>query len=580
VSVPEGFASRTVIAWGDPVLSGAPRFDPAAQTAASAAKQFGYNSDYVGLLPLSGETALLVVNHEYTNEELMFPAGFDAGEMKRIAIQSHGMSVVKVRRPGTTGKWIQAPLDNPYNRRITGTTKFEMVGPAAGDDRLRTTADPLGKWVRGTFNNCAGGTTPWGTVLSGEENFNQYFDKSGELDPDLAASYARYGITGTGSRGWSAVDPRFDLSTEPHEPFRFGWIIEIDPYDRKSTPRKHTMLGRFKHEGANVIIAPNGRVVAYLGDDERGDYMYKFVSAAKFDPAETQAARRRNMELLTKGTLYVAKLTGDDSFATNADGSFDPADDLYDGTGQWIPLTSHITSYVDGFDVADVLLNTRLAADAVNPTKMDRPEDIEPNPVNKKVYAALTNNANRGGSLAVDEANPLAKSHTRPTLGAALVQSTGNRNGYVLEITENDDNHAGTAFTWNLMLVCGDPSAPETYFAGFPKEQVSPISCPDNVAFDARGNLWIATDGSVLGGNDGIFRVPVTGPNRGKVEQFLTVPRGAEACGPLITTGDKSLWVAVQHPGEKSGSTFQTPFSTWPHTHDFPRPGVVVAWKP
>jgi secreted PhoX family phosphatase len=583
VTVPGGYRSRTVIAWGDKVLADAPAFDVLAQTEESASKQFGYNNDYVGVLPLNKAQALLVVNHEYTNEELMFPAtGYTQAEIKRIAIQSHGQSIVKIQRVGgpESGEWRTADPDNKYNRRITGTTPFEVVGPAAGDPRLKTAADPSGRRVLGTLNNCGGGTTPWGTVLSGEENFDQYFDRSGAVDSRYSASYARYGITGSGSRGWSEVDPRFDLTTEPHEPFRFGWIVEIDPYDARSTPRKQSMLGRFKHEGANVIIADSGHAVAYLGDDERGDYIYKFVSADTFDPRDTQAARLRNLQLLTRGTLYVARLTGDDAVARNADGSVVVADGAYDGTGAWVPLTSDTESFVPGFSVADVLIDTRLAADRVAPTKMDRPEDVQPNPVNRKIYAALTNNSDRATKYPTDEANPLARSYTRPALGAPLVQQNGNRNGYILEITEAGGDHTASTFAWDLLLVCGEPSSPETYFAGFPKDQVSPISCPDNVAFDEVGNLWISTDGSVLGGHDGLFRVPVAGPKRGQVQQFLTVPKGAETCGPLITEGDRSVWIAVQHPGEKTGSTFATPFSTWPHTHDFPRPGVVVTWKP
>ena len=581
ITVPEGFRNRTVIAWGDKVYADAPAFDPHAQTEESAARQFGYNCDYVGVLPLNDTQALLVTNHEYTNEELMFPAGvYSPEQVKRIAIQSHGMSVVKVQRNGpSAGEWRTADPDNRYNRRITGTTPFDLTGPAAGDARLRTTADPSGRRVLGTFNNCAGGTTPWGTVLSGEENFNQYFGASGAKDARYATSYARYGITGSGDRGWKDVDPRFDLTAEPHEPFRFGWIVELDPLDPKSTPRKHTMLGRFKHEGANIQIAPDGRAVAYMGDDERGDYLYKFVSADTFDPRDTQAAKLRNLQLLTRGTLYVARLTGDDPYTVDAAGNFTPADGAFDGTGEWIPLTSDTTSYVAGMSVADVLIDTRLAADKVAPTRMDRPEDVQPNPVNGKVYAALTNNSDRAKKWPVDEANPIGSSYVRAELGAPLEKKSGNRNGYVLELTEAGGNHAGTRFAWALLLVAGDPASAESWFSGFPKEKVSPISCPDNLAFDTLGNLWISTDGNVLGSNDGLFRCPVEGPSRGHVEQFLTVPVGAETCGPLLTHGDRSVWVAVQHPGESTGSTFDSPASTWPHTHDFPRPGVVVTWK-
>ena len=557
VTTADGFTSDVVIRWGDPVVPGAPEFDADHQTPESASKQFGYNNDYVGVLPLAGRRHLLVANHEYTNEELMFPAGRYSDDTKRrIAIESHGLSVVEIVRDPQPGGYTVRPVGKArYNRRITGTTPFTVDGPAAGDARLRTAADPTGKRVLGTFNNCAGGTTPWGTVLSGEENFNQYFGTDGPLDTRYTASYARLGISRTGdsSRRWRLTDQRFDLAAEPHEPFRFGWIVEVDPYDPTSTPVKHTMLGRFKHEGANVTISRSGHAVAYMGDDERGDYLYKFVSAERFDPTETQQAKRHNLTLLTKGTLYVARLTGDGA-----------ADGVHDGTGEWIKLTTDTQSFVPGMSVADVLIDTRLAADKVSPTKMDRPEDVEPNPVSGKIYAALTNNSSRGNTaMPVDEANPVA----------------GNKHGYVLEITENAGDHTGTAFSWLLLLVCGDPQDPATYFGGFPKDEVSPISCPDNVAFDRQGNLWISTDGNALGFHDGLFRVPLTGAQRGQVQQFLSMPIGAETCGPLISEDQLTVFVAVQHPGEKGGSTFETPASTWPHTDAFPRPSVVAAYR-
>ncbi len=566
-----GYTSDVVISWGDRVERGAPAFDVHRQTPEAARQQFGYNCDYVGVLPLRGDHALLVVNHEYTDEDLMFPADtYTDAEIKAIAMSNHGLSVVKIRRGSTRGSWRQVKdlSTCPQNRRIHIDSLFRLDGPAAGDERLRTTADPEGRWVRGTLNNCSGGTTPWGTVLSGEENFNQYFDASNGLDERYAEEYARYGITGTG-RGWSEVDPRFDLSVDPHEAHRFGWIVELDPMDPRSTPVKHTMLGRFKHEGANIVIAASGQAVAYLGDDERGDYLYKFVSRKKYRAKQTRANLRHNKALLSEGTLYVARLTGDGT-----------EDGRHDGTGEWIPLTSHTTSYVPGMSVADVLLFTRLAADKVSPTRMDRPEDVEPNLVNGKVYAALTNNSNRGTpGLPVDEANPVGSSMVRSSLDAPLTPATGNRNGYVLEMTPSGADHAGTRFTWDLLLVCGDPAAAETWFGGFDKAEVSPISCPDNLAFDTDGNLWISTDGNALGSNDGIFRVPVSGPDRGQVLQFVTMPVGAEACGPLLVDKNRSLFFAVQHPGEVDGSTFEKQTSTWPHTHDFPRPSVCVAFK-
>ncbi len=573
VTVPLGFGHHVLIAWGSRVLPDAPRFDVLHQSPEAAAQQFGYNNDYVGVLPLRRNHALLVVNHEYVDEELMFPAGaYDEDTMRRITLASVGMSVVEIRRDSRrSGAWRKVKVRNAtYNRRITAHTPFRLTGPAAGHPRLRTSADPTGEIVLGTLNNCAGGMTPWGTVLSGEENFNQFFEASGELDPAYAESYARYSLTADETRhGWRFVDRRFDLTLEPHEPFRFGWVVEVDPYRPSSTPRKRTMLGRTNHEGANIAVDRSGRVAAYMGDDERGDYLYKFVSRDAMDPRRTRKARRHNMSLLDHGTLYVARLTGDGS-----------ADGTYDGTGRWLKLATDTESFVPGMTVAEVLLDTRLAADKVGPTRMDRPEDVEPNPVNGRIYAALTNNSRRGTDFAVDEANPLGTSMTRETLGAPLEESTGNRNGYVLEITEEDDRPVARDFRWKLFLVCGDPGAPETYFSGFPKDQVSPISSPDNVAFDTEGNLWISTDGNALGSNDGLFKVPVRGPERGHVQQFLTVPVGAETCGPLITGDGLSVFAAVQHPGEVPGSTFETPASTWPHTHAFPRPAVIVVYRP
>ena len=573
VTLPEGLTSRVVVGWGDPVLPGAPAFDAHHQTPASAAMQFGYNCDYVGFVALTPTRGLLVVNHEYTNEELMFPPGaYDTDTTTRIAMACHGMSVVEVRRPSRdTGAWtLVPPAQASYNRRVTPDTELRLDGPAAGDPRLRTRADTTGTRVRGTLANCAGGMTPWGTVLSGEENVDNYFDASGDLDRRYTRSYRRYGLPGRGyRRDWKSVDPRFDVTLEPHEPFRFGWVVEIDPTAPRSAPRKHTMLGRFKHEGATVRVDRGGRVAVYMGDDQSGEYVYKFVSRNKLDRRTTRKARRRNLRLLRRGVLYVARFRGDGL-----------GDGRYDGRGRWVPLTNDERSFVPGMSVSDVLIDTRLAADKVGATRMDRPEDIEVNPVNGRVYCALTKNPRRGGARPTDEANPLAQSNVRDAIGAPLRTEQGNRNGYVLELVEADKRATARRFRWNLMLVCGDPESPETYFAGYPKSQVSPISCPDNLTFDPGGNLWIATDGNALGSNDGVFKVPVAGPERGHVQQFLTVPRGAEPCGPLVSRDGLSLWVAVQHPGETSGSTFEAPASTWPHTHDFPRPCVVVAFRP
>ncbi|MFC6018674.1 PhoX family protein [Plantactinospora solaniradicis] len=574
--VPNGYDHSVVMRWGDPVLAGAPELDVDRQSAARQSQQFGYNNDFVGVLPLDrkGERALLVVNHEYTNENLMFPdfTSLDAMSVEQIrtAMAAHGLSVVELERVGRSGEW--KPVRGgklKYNRRITAhATKFEFTGPAAGSAWLKTAADPKGRTAIGTLNNCAGGITPWGTVLSGEENFNQYFVGGDGAPETLKPKLARYGIPTNArypadSRKWERADERFDLAKHPNEAHRFGWIVEVDPFDPEAKPRKHTALGRFKHEGANVIVAKDGHVVAYMGDDERFDYLYKFVSDKKFMKGDSWTAREHNLSLLEAGTLYVAKLEYTSAGEIDGTGKV-PSDGAFNGKGKWIKLVRGNVSYVPGMTAADVLTFTRLAGDAVGATKMDRPEDVEPSLLTGKVYVALTNNTNRGVGTnpAADEANP----------------RINNKHGHVLELVENKGDNAAETFTWSVPIVCGDPADASTFFAGYDKTKVSPISCPDNVAFDGSGNLWISTDGNALGSNDGLFATAVEGPERGHLKQFLTVPLGAETCGPFISTDNRSVFVAVQHPGEITGASIANPASNWPDG-DFAKPGVVVTWR-
>ncbi|MGH3784972.1 MAG: PhoX family protein [Pseudonocardiaceae bacterium] len=573
VVVAPGYEHAIVIRWGDPVVLGAPAFDFAHQTPQAQARQFGYNCDFVALLPFQSQfLSLLVVNHEYTTESHMF-LGYDPANPTRQQVETawaaHGLSVVAVLRLPTSGQL--RPLPHPVNRRITATTPMELTGPAAGSDLVKTSADPTGRRVLGTLNNCAGGVTPWGTVLTAEENFNQYFANAASLtDAAARAKLARYGIpTGASERKWERFDPRYDVPSEPNEPNRFGWIVELDPTDRAFVPRKRTAMGRMKHEAATVRVTGDGTVVSYMGDDERFDYMYKFVSSRKMRRGAGRLVGNHNLGILDEGTLYVARFTGDSPGEIDGTGKL-PSDGEFDGTGQWIPLARSNAdgtgeSFVAGMSVAEVLVHTRLAGDAVGATKMDRPEDAEPHPQTGKVYLALTNNSNRGVGTnpAADEPNP----------------RNGNRHGHVLELAENGNDPTATTFTWKLLLVCGDPNDPSTYFAGFPKDQVSPISAPDNVAFDPAGNLWIGTDGNALGSNDGLFAVPLDGPFRGQVKQFLTVPRGAETCGPVIE--ERLALVAVQHPGEVTGASAEQPASNWPDgPGSNPRPSVVSVWKP
>ncbi|MFJ2925217.1 PhoX family protein [Streptomyces massasporeus] len=567
VTVPEGYRQNVVIRWGEPILRGAPAFDPEKQTAKAQAAQFGYNCDFLALLPLPGERGrqLLVANHEYTDEILMF-RGYDAADPTReqveVAWAAHGLSAVVVEEDRRSGR-LTAVTRHQLNRRVTATTAFRLTGPVAGSELVRTSADPTGTKVLGTLNNCSGGVTPWGTTLHGEENFNQYFANSGR------ATDKRYGIgTGASERKWERFDKRFDVAREPNEVHRFGYVVEFDPYDPESTPRKHTALGRFKHEAATVRLTHDGRPVVYSGDDERFDYFYKFVGSKRMKRGSSRSVREHNLSLLDEGTLYVAKLTGD-SPALEIDGTGKlPEDGEFDGSGEWIPLATATAegavSHVDGMSAEEVFVFTRLAGDKVGATKMDRPEDIEPNPVTGKVYVALTNNTNRGvGSNAkADEANP----------------RHANKHGHVLELTERWNRPESTRFAWSLFLVAGDPDDPATYFAGFPKDAVSQISCPDNVAFDPHGNLWISTDGAQLGSHDGLFGVATRGERRGELKQFLTVPKGAETCGPIIQ--DRRVLVSVQHPGEIDGASVEKPASAWPDgPGTYVRPAVVAVWR-
>ncbi|MEN3582702.1 PhoX family protein [Streptomyces sp. ZYX-F-203] len=567
VVVPEGYRQRVLIRWGEPILRGAPEFDPENQSAAAQAGQFGYNNDFLALLPVRGERGrwILVANHEYTDEALMF-RDYDADaptrEQVEIAWAAHGLATVVVEED-RRGGGLSPVRRHRLNRRLTATSEFRLTGPAAGSALCRTSADPSGEKVLGTLNNCSGGTTPWGTTLHGEENFNQYF-ANGSRETDT-----RYGIgTGAGAREWERFDERFDVSREPNEPHRFGYVVELDPHDPDSTPRKHTLLGRFKHEGATVRLTGDGRPVVYSGDDERFDYFYKFVGSERMRRGDSRWAREHNMSLLDEGTLYVARLSGD-SPEIEIDGSGTlPSDGEFDGDGEWIPLVtasaSGAVSHVAGMTAEEVCVFTRPAGDKVGATKMDRPEDIEPSPKTGKVYVALTNNSQRGrtGQAGPDEANP----------------RVGNKHGHVLELTEHRNRADSTRFGWSLFLVAGDPEDPATYFAGFPKDRVSPISCPDNLAFDDHGNLWISTDGNALGGHDGLFGVATRGDRRGELKQFLTVPTGAETCGPIIQ--DRRVLVAVQHPGEVDGASVENPAGSWPDgAGGLVRPAVVVVWR-
>ena len=556
IHVAKGYAANVLIRWGDKVAGGAPDFDIGSVTAAAQEQQFGYNCDFIGYMPLplgstNSENGLLCINHEYTNAELMFPGLTGDDKLKKLTkdqveveMAAHGHTVVEIRREG--GSW-SVVTGSAHNRRISANTKMTVRGPAAGHDLLKTSADPSGAEVTGTINNCAGGWTPWNTVLVAEENFNLYFAGADTENGPQATAYKRYGIGKDSEYAWSKFNDRFNVEKEPNEPNRFGWMVEYDPYEPNTQPVKRTALGRVKHEGATTVLNKDGRVVVYTGDDERFDYLYKFVTAGTYNPND----RAANMNLLDEGTLYVAKFGAD-------------------GKAQWLPLVhgqGPLTTENGFNNQGDVVIHARLAADKVGATPMDRPEDVEVNPVSGKVYAIMTNNSRRKINQ-IDAANP----------------RFDNTAGHIIELTPpggegKDADHAATEFDWSFFIVAGNPTWGSTLY-GKGTSKNGWFAAPDNMAFDPKGRIWIATDqgGSQkgFGTGDGVYAADVSGDGRALSKFFFRVPADAEMCGPCFTPDGKTLFVSVQHPAE--GTTFAEPSTRWPDFADGmpPRPAVVA----
>lgn len=552
--VPPGYTTDMLIRWGDPLFSDSPAFEPMNQSEAAQLKQFGYNNDYIGFAPLPAKAdgqsrGLLCVNHEYVSSLLMQPgiaADYPASMTREKCLTemaAHGGSVVEIVQ--TEQGW-EPVVGSTYNRRITAhRTPMELTGPAAGSERLKTQEDPTGRIVAGTMNNCAGGTTPWGTWLMAEENFNGNFLGSLPEDHPEAANHERYGVPG-GWYQWGRHFDRYDVSKEPNEPNRFGWVVEVDPMDPNSTPKKRTALGRCKHEGAESVVAPDGRVVLYTGDDQRFDYVYKFVTAGRYDPNN----RAANRDLLDEGTLYVAR--------------FDE-----DGWVQWMPLIfgEGPLTPENGFNSqADVLIGTRAAADLLGATPMDRPEDVEPDAKTGKVWVMLTNN-NRRTEDEIDAANPRAD----------------NQHGHIIEITEPEGDFTATQSRWDILVRCGDPKVAEIGAVWNPlTSDQGWYGSPDNCAVDPSGRLWIATDGNErTGAANGVWAMETTGVGRGTGKAFFRAPAGAEVCGPRFTEDGGTLFVAVQHPGDGDGATYEAPATRWPDFEDGapPRPSVLAIRK-
>jgi uncharacterized protein len=557
-AVAEGYDVAIVARWGDPLAAGLAEFDAAKLTADEQTKRFGYNCDYVAFMPLpkgstNSDHGLLCVNNEYISPNVMF-SGItedDAGtkmtkEQVELGMAAMGHSIVEVMLKD--GKWQIVP-DSPLNRRLTVETEMVIAGPAAGHAMMQTSADATGKAVRGTSYNCGGGVTPWGTVLTCEEGVSDLFGGDPAKTPN-AAVLERYAFDGSDFYGRARFHDRFNMEKEPNEPNRFDWVVEIDPYDPNSKPVKRTALGRMSHEAATVVVNKDGKVVVYMGDDDYFEYIYRFVSNKAYDPANAASGK----DLLDDGVLSVARFDAD-------------------GTLTWLPLVhghDKLTAENGFADQAEVLLKTRLAADALEATPMDRPEDMETNPVTGRVYAVMTKNKKRDQS----KVNP---ANTRPE----------NLWGHIVELIPPggrgaDADHTADKYQWDLFVLCGNPKDAavgatfhaETSDSGW-------FVCPDNISFDPAGRLWVATDGANdFDLPDGVYGVDTEGPARGLPKLLFTCPHGAEATGPCFTPDGKTLFISVQHPAEDA-ETLDKAETLWPDFKDGqpPRPAVVAVMR-
>lgn len=535
ITLPEGFTSQVVVRWGDPLTSDTPDFDHATRgSAASQASAVGDNNDGMDLFEVEGRN-VLVFNNEYTNRSITFgnretklPETDDDVDKGKLA---HGLTLVELKEQN--GQWVMVK-DSPLNRRVTPDTPFEVVGPVRGSRLIQTAADPQGTRILGTFNNCGNGRTPWGTYLACEENFNGYFSSSQGEAFEQNAEQKRYGIANSGKDwgyAWAQTDARFDVTAEPNEPNRHGWVVEVDPAGRKQ-PVKLTALGRFKHENAEVVIAKNGKVVVYLGDDERGEFLYRFVSRDRYQPDGD------NSHLLHEGELFVAKFHDD-------------------GRGEWINLKEA------GMSPDETLVYARIAGTQVGATTMDRPEWVAANPHKVEAYVALTNNKYRGEreSQPVNAANPRIK----------------NPYGHIVRWTPADQDHAADQFEWDMYVMAGNPRLHADAMGGSPNVTADNMfNSPDGLKFDTAGNLWIQTDGNYsnekgfagMGNNQMLMGDPQTG----EIHRFMVGPKECEITGLTWSADRKTLFVGIQHPGERGGSH-------WPEGGDSVPRSAIVAVK-
>lgn len=554
VVVPEGYTAEVLIAWGDPLSNGPAFKQDASNTSSDQEQQWGMHNDGLVYFPIRGsEHGLIVQNHEYTDDVLLFPDGtanWDA-EKTRKSLAAHGVSVIEVKRVRGRRKdrkkrgaeW-EVVRPSRYARRITGYTPMRVAGPAAGDPRLVTSADPTGRRVLGTLNNCAMGYTPWGTYLACEENFNGYFRKVSTV----TELERRYGISAAGfGYLWHTTDSRFSVDDEPNEPNRFGWVTEIDPFKPKSQPVKRTSLGRFKHEGAWVQEARDGRVVVYSGDDEQFEYIYRYVSELPW-----RKSFRRGIHPLDQGTLYVARFN-------------------VDGSGEWLPLTPENPALA-GWSAADIAINTRGAADLAGATKMDRPEWIDTFPDDLVAIATLTNNSRRGTGTnpAVDAMNPRSP----------------NTYGHIIRWYYSADWTEPT-FGWDIFALAGDPTNP----AHGSTVVGDKYGSPDGIYVAPSGRLWIQTDVSGSTINTGAYtgfgnnQMLCADPWTKETRRFLNGPNVCEVTGVFVTPDERTMFVGIQHPGEAPTGVNDPAdpkrYSSWPDgaAGGRPRSSLLVITK-
>lgn len=612
VTVPEGYEANVIYALGDSInpkvgdwddnnIPSGPSFQFRSGDCHDGMHYFGLNTSTNRFDESVSAEGLLVMNHEYINQTFLHPKGPTRVDGRRPEDEviretnAHGVSIVHIKKDPTTQQVI-IDKSSAFNRRITASTEMDFEGAAAGSGLLATRFSPTARKTRGTHNNCGNGYTPWGTYLTTEENFIGYFARSTTDDalrtPEEIIALKRYGLkAGSGSRyGWETAigqvesqdlydrwnaDVKAAQATQDYRngPNTFGWMVEIDPFDRSQNPVKRTSLGRFAHEDSACRAVAGQPLAFYMGDDSRGEYIYKFVSTAMWDAKDINGGYAVGDKYMNAGKLYVAKFNND-------------------GSGQWIELAygknglNESNTTYPFKSQADVVTFARLAADAVGATKMDRPEWCTVNPVNGEVYVTLTNNSNRGKDYATDAANP--RNYT--DLYNGTKEQKGNVNGHIIRFKETDDKTTAETFKWDIYLFGAEASmASNINLSGLTDN--NDLSSPDGMWFDPRGVLWIQTDDgaytdvtncmmlAALPGQIG-DGAPATTSNGQQtlvgakvtdstLRRFLVGPKQCEITGIAMTPDYKAIFINVQHPGEDSAS-YATPESNWPATQKDP----------